>query len=808
MYEVRREVRHAVRRLWRDPGFTIAATFSLALGIGATTGVFSVINGVLLKPLPFDEQDELVAVWQTAPGAGLDEVKLSGAMCLTYRDENRVFEDLAFWRRESVSITGLSEPEQVWAIRASAGLLPLLRVPPLIGRRFSAEDDAPGAPQTLMLSYGYWQRQFASDPEAIGRTLQVDGVPREIIGVLPRDFRLPGPSVSVYVPLQLDRGNLSGSWAYQAIGRLLPGTTLQEANADVARMIPMVPERLPGTITLATIEQTQLAPNLRPLKQDFVGDIGDVLWVLMTMVVIVLLISCAVVANLTLARTEVRQQEVAIRMAMGARPTQIAIQRLTESLVLGLCGGVAGVGLAFGGVRLLTSMGPETLPRLEQIELDLTALLFTLGISIFSGLLVGLIPILRAGGLDLTSSLREQGRGGGTSVERHWARKALVVTQMSLALMLLAGSGLMIRSFRALQTVDPGFGSAEEVLTFTVPIPTAEIEPDDEALLAYEEIRRRLEGVPGVVSVGASTAVTMGGRNSSRRVLIEELASPVVTRVKWVTGGYFGTMRNPVLAGRPIEWPDVRDRLPVAVVTANFAEAYWRSPQAAIGERIATSSDRWLEIVGVVGNVHDDGVSQAAPPIVFLPLSDRKPAPRGLAFAIRTSGPVAGWFLPEARAAVASVNANLPLANVQTLDEILAHSMGRTSFMLVMLTISAAVALTLASVGVYGVTSYLVVQRTREIGIRMALGADLREVRVMIVKQGMVLAAVSVAIGLPSAVGLSHLMSSLLYGVEATDPFTLGVGAVVLILVASVASYLPARRASRADPSKALRFGS
>lgn len=807
MHDAWREARRAIRVLFRDPGFTSLVILVLALGIGATTTVFSIVNGVLLKPLPFQDQEQLVAVWQTAPGVGLDEVNLSGAMCLTYGEENTVFEDLACWRRRPATITGLSEPEQVWTVGMSAGLLPLLRVPPLIGRGFSAADDAPGAPQTLMLSYGYWQRQFAADPGVIGRTFRVDGVPREVIGVLPPTFGLPRAIASVYVPLQLDPATLSRSWEYQAVGRLLPGVTLERASADVARMIPLVPERRPGTLTQATIEQTRLAPNLRPLKQDFVGDVGEVLWVLMSMVGIVLLISCAIAANLTLARADVRQQEVAIRMAMGARPARIAGHRLIESLVLGLCGGFAGIGLALAGLGLVRRMGPEGLPRLQEISLDPMGLSFALGISIFSGLVIGVIPTLRVGGMNPLASLREGGRGGSTSVERHRARKTLVVAQMSLALVLLVGSGLMIRSFQALRDVAPGFASPEEVLTFTVPIPEAEIAGDDDVLRAYDEMRRRLQDVPGVLSAAASTSVTMGGRSSSRNVLIEDLTSPVVTRVKWVTGDYFGTMQNPVLAGRSIDHPDVRDGAAVAVVTENFAEKYWSTPQAAIGKRIAASSDRWLQIVGVVGNIHDDGVSQAAPPVLFLPLSDQSPAPRGLTFALRTSGPSAASLLPGARAAVAAVDTNLPLANVQTLDEILDHSVAQTSFMLVILTIAAAVALLLGGVGVYGVTSYLVVQRTREIGVRMALGADPGEVSFMIVKQGMVLAGVSVVIGLLAAVALSRLMSALLYGVAATDPLTLAVVPVVLSLVASVASYLPARRASRVDPVRALRFG-
>jgi len=664
-----------------------------------------------------------------------------------------------------------------------------------------------------MLSYAYWQRQFAEDPGLVGGTLRVDGVPREIIGVLPPTFALSRQEASIYLPLQWDRANLGAAWSHRAVGRLLPGVTIEQAHADVERMLPMVPERFPGAVlSISTIERTQLGPSLRPLKQDFVGNVGNVLWVLLGTVGIVLLIACANVSNLFLVRAEGRLQEVAVRTVMGAGPGQIARQFLLESLMLGLLGGLGGLGLALGGVRLLIWMGPASVPRLNEISLDPTVLAFTFAISMFSGFLFGLFAVFRVAGLDLVASLKEGGRGGSAGRERHRARNALVVTQVALALVLLAGSGLMIRSFQALRNVDPGFANPEEVLTFRVAIPAAEIEDDAEVALAFEEMWRRLQDIPGVTSVGASTSVTMAGNAYISSLLVEDFPinrdqSSPARRFKWITGGYFETMQNPLLAGRPIEWSDIHEDARVAVVTANFAEEHWGSPGAAVGERIMPGIDpAWREIVGVVGNVHDAGVSEAASPVIFWPLAVTDFVRRGMVFAIRTSRPAATSLVPEVRAAVWAVNANLPLANVRTLDEILDRSMARTSFTLVMLAIAAAVALALSVVGIYGVISYIVSQRTREIGVRMAVGADGRDVRRMVLRQSMILAGIGVVIGLGAAVGLTRLMSSLLYGVEATDPLTFGLVAAVVTVVALVASYLPALRASRTDPLEALRF--
>lgn len=809
------DVRFAMRGLFRAPAFTVIMVGTLALGIGATTVIFSVVNGVLLKPLPFEDPDELVGVGMT-PFPSLRGISsLSTAQYFTYRDENRVFEDIGFWDDRQVSVTGVAEPEQLSAMLVTAGLLPLLRVQPVIGRRFTEEDDSPGAPETVMLSHAYWQRQFRADPGVVGSTLGVDGRPREILGVLPPQFTLPRQETAVYLPYQLDQAEAYfGGFNHQAIARLLPGATIEQAGADVERMMPMAVEQfyVPGRMTLGMFEDRDWVADLRPLKQDYVGDTGNVLWVLLGTVGIVLLIACANVANLFLVRSAGRQQEVAVRTAMGAARGQIARQFLLESLVLGLMGGLAGLGLAFGGVRLLTWMGPESLPRLNEISLDSAVLTFTLGISLLSGLVFGLFPVFRLGGLDLVASLKEGGRGVSVGKERHRARNTLIVAQMALALVLLAGSGLMIRSFQALRNVDPGFANPEEVLTFRVAIPAAEIEDEAEVALAYEDIWRRLREIPGVTSVGGSTSLTMDGHGSvgPNLIWIEDFPVPAdqlprATRTKWITGAYFEAMQNPILAGRPIEWSDIHDRALVVVVTANFAEEHWGSPFAALGKRISwirpAGGDTWEEIVGVVGDVHDIGLSQPAPPVVFVPMGRRT-----LAFAVRTSRPTASSLLPEVRAVVGAVNPNLPLADIRTLDEILDQSMARTSFTLVMLSIAAAVALALGLVGIYGVISYVVSQRTREIGVRMALGADHRDVSWMVLRQGMILTSIGVVVGLVAAVGLTRHMSSLLYGVEATDPVTFGVVVAVLVAVALVASYLPALRASRTDPLEALRF--
>jgi predicted permease len=783
------QIRHAVRKLMRAPLFSAIALSTLAVGIGSNAAIFSVVNGVLLKPLPFEAPDELVGVWHTAPGLGFDDVNQSPALHFTYVEESRTFASVGMWDPGQVSVTGLAEPEQVDAMWVTHQTLPLLRIRPMLGRTFTPEEDHPDGPQTVMLSHGYWERRFGGDAGVLGRTVSIDGVTREVIGVMPTDLRFLAYDSDVYLPFRFDPDEVFvGNFSYQAVARLNP----------------------------------RFGPNVRPLKQDVVGDVGSVLWVLLGTVAIVLLIACANVANLFLVRSEGKQQEMAVRTAMGASKGRLTVDMLVESLVLGVGGGILGLVLAYGGLKLLVALGPESLPRLDEIGVDAVVLLFTLAVSILAGALFGLFPALRYGGAGLVNALKEGGRGGSAGRERHVARNALVVAQMALALVLLTGSGLMVRSFQALRSVEPGFERPEEVVTFRVTIPDAEIEETEQVAMAHQEILRRIQAVPGVSRAAFSSSVTMDGWDSNDGVEtesdpVEGDQIPPIRRFKWVGGGYTETMGNDLVAGRAITWADIQDRAKVVMVTENLAREEWGDAPSALGQRIRQfggelGEGAWYEVVGVVGDIHDDGVDQDPVATVYWPQvvsdfwGDDLFTTRSMAYAVRGAAGGPATLLPQLREAVWSVNPNLPLARVRTLQEIVADSMGRTSFTLVLLGIAAAVALFLGSVGIYGVISYIVSQRTREIGVRMALGAERSDVSGMVLRQAGGLAFGGVVVGLAAAAGLTRLMSSLLYGVSPMDPATFASVALGLSAVALLPSWIPARRAARTDPVVSLRF--
>jgi predicted permease len=814
-----KQLQYVVRQLARYPVFTTVSVVTLAVGIGANTAIFSVVNGVLLKPLPFEEPERLVGVWHTAPGLGFDEVNQSPALYFTYRDEGETFEDTGMWDWTTITITGLDEPERINAMLVTDGTLPILRAQPMLGRTFSAEDDLPGKPETVILSYAYWQRRFGGDRGVLGQTLQVDGRPREIIGVMPETFYFLRYRPEVFLPFQFDRTKVfMGNFSFQGLARLRPGVTLEQANADVARLIPVAVENFPGGLTMEMMKDARFGPNIHPLKEDVVGDVGKVLWVLLGTVGLVLLIACANVANLFLVRADGRQQELAVRTALGADRKQIAKELLLESVSLGFLGGLLGLVLAFGGLRLLLALSPENLPRQEAITVDGVTLAFAFTVSILAGLLFGLVPILKYGGPNMVHALKEGGRASSDGRERHRARGTLVVSQIALALVLLIGSGLMIRSFQALRQVHPGFMKPEELLSFRVSIPEAEVEDGEQAVFTHEQILRKVEQIPGVTSAGLSTSVTMDGWDSNDAVYVEEFPVPdgqlpPIRRFKWVSENYFETMGNPLVAGRTITWTDIRNHAPVVMVTENFTREYWDVPTDAIGKRIKASlDDPWREIVGVVGNVHDDGVNEKATPIVYWPLIVENMWGQGLetrrnvAYAVRSKRAGTQGFLQEIRQAVWSMNSNLPIARVRTLEEIVDRSMARTSFTLIMLGIAAAVAILLGAVGIYGVISYAVSQRTREIGVRVALGAQQGDVSRLVLRQGAFLAVLGVVVGLGAAFGLTRLMSALLFGVDPVDPMTYALAAVVLSAIALMASYFPARRAASVDPMVALRW--
>ena len=814
-----RHIRYALRKLMRTPLMAGIALITLAIGIGSNAAIFSVVHTILLRPLPFDEPDRLVGMWHVAPGLGFDQVNSNPAAYFTYRDHGTAFEDVALWDNRTASVTGLERPEQVDVLAVTDGLFPILRVQPALGRAFTAEDDLPGSPETVILGYEYWQTRLGGDPGVLGSTLTVQGRPREIIGVMPSGFWRMRLVPDLYLPLRLDRAEARfGNFDYQGVGRLAPGADLARANADVARMIPMSVENFPGGIPLEMVREAGFGPDVHLLKEDVVGDVGSVLWVLLGTVGLILLIACANVANLFLVRAEGRQREIAVRNAMGADRKEIRRSFLSEGLLLGLGGGALGALLTYVGLGVLRSVGPGTLPRLGEIGVDPVVLLVTLLVSLAAGIGLGLIPALKYGRPDLVGSLKEGGRGASAGPGRNRLRNGLVIGQVAMALVLLVGSGLMMRSFQELREVDPGFSDPAEVLTFHLTVPSAQVAEDGDVALLYEELVGRLEGIPGVTSAGASFSITMDGWDSNDAVWVEDFPVdpnqiPPIRRFKWIGGDYFETMRNPVVAGRSITWTDVHDRSPVVVVTENFAREYWDDPVRAVGRRIGTGSpedQRWAEIVGVVGDVRDDGVDQDPVSVVYWPLavaglyeSDLF-VQRNMGFAVRSQIPTDG-LLPQVREAVWGINPDLPLAEVRTLEEILESSMARTSFTLVMLGIAAAMALILGVVGIYGVVSYVVSLRTREIGVRMALGAESGSVRAMVLRQGLGLTGAGIMVGLLLAGVATRAMSALLYGVSPLDPVTFVGVSVTLGLVALAATIVPAYRATRIDPVETLK---
>jgi predicted permease len=796
------------------------ALLTLALGTGANTAIFSVLNSVMLKPLPFPESDNLVGVWHKAPGLGFDVLESSPATYFLYQDEGRTFEHFGLWNGGSAAVTGIAEPEQVEVLRVTHGTLPALGIPPLHGRWFLPEDDLPQRPETVILTHGYWQSKFNSQPAAVGQKLLVDGRPKDIIGVMPAAFRFLNQNPALILPTQLDRSEVFvGNFSYRGLARLKPGASMEQANADVARMLPMLLDRFPLApgISRAMFEQAKFAPNVRPLKQDLVGDVGNVLWVLMAAVGIVLFIACANVANLLLVRAEGRQQELAVRAALGASRSAIARELLTDTVTLSLLGGMLGLGVAYAALRLLLYLNPSNLPRLQEIAIDPWVLAFAFATSLVCGLLFGLVPVIKYGRPNPAIALRAGSRTFSQGRERHRAQRSLVVLQVAMAVVLLIGSGLMIRTFQALQRVEPGFTNPQSILTLRLTIPGTQAEAAERVARMHNDIVDSISAIPGVRSVAASNSITMDGGHNNDPIFVEnqpasENQLPPIRRYKHISPGLFETMGNPILAGRDFTWTDVYEMRPAVLISENLAREYWDSPSAALGKRVRENlNGTWREIIGVVGNERDSGVSQDAPKIVYWPLLLDKfwgfpmEARRSLTYAIRSERTGSESLLNEVQKAIWSVNPNLPIASVRTVQEIYDRSLARTSFTLVMLAIAGAMALLLGAVGLYGVIAYSISQRTREIGIRIALGASQGKVRGMFVQQGLWLVAIGVAAGLAAAVPLTRLMSALLFEISPMDPTTYIAVSAALILAALLATYIPARKATKVQPVEALR---
>jgi predicted permease len=823
------DVRFALRRLARSPGFTVTVLLTLAIGIGANTSVFTVLDSVLLKPLPYPDSDRLVALHLNAPGAGglssfESGLALSPSMYFTFSEHNRSFSSLGVWFSMLTNLTGVAKPEQVKTVAISSGVLETLEIPPALGRWFNATDQDPRGAKTAMLSYGCWMRRFGGDPGVIGRTIQVDVQPREIVGVMPRGFRVVDQGFDLLLPLAFDPVNEKlAPFFLNGVARLKPGVTLAQADGDVQRLVGVWMDSWsngPGT-NPHWYEHWQITPALRNLKAQVVGNVNGILWVVMATIGLVMLIACTNVANLLLVRAESRQHELAIRSALGAGRARIARELLLESVLLGWIGGILSVGIAWAGLRMLIAAGPTNLPRLSEIALDARSLGFTLLLAVFSGLFFGAIPAWRYARSRTILVLGSGSRTASAGRERQRSRKALVVAQVAMALVLLVSALLMIRTFIALRHVNPGFTDAARVQTLRISIPDSLIADPVMVLRTENEIADQIQAIPGVTKVSFGGAVPMEGINPNWDQIIVEGKNyagtePPLRMFNYVAPGFFQTMGTRLIAGRDFNWDDVYGLRNNIIVSEGFARESWGSAAAAIGQRVKHMSDLpWQQVIGVVEDVRSKGVDEPAPATIYWPAMiknpytpDHKPDAdwlRPAVFAVHSSRAGTESFVAQVQQAVSKVNANLPVASLRTMQDIYGQSMARASFTLTMLALAGGMALALSIIGIYGVISYSVSQRTREIGIRLALGAQRSALRWMFVRSALTLTLAGIAIGITIAAVLTQLMRSLLFAISPLDPFTYLTVPLVLASAATLAGFLPAQRAAAVDPAESLR---
>ncbi|HEX5048253.1 MAG TPA: ABC transporter permease [Gammaproteobacteria bacterium] len=807
------DVRYALRTLWRSPLFTVVALLTLTIGIGATVAVFSVVNSVLLNPLRYPDADRLVAVWHDAPGAeGFfgGRVRTSASMYFTYAEENRTFDSIGVWTDATATVTGLAEPEQVPAAIVSDGLLQALAVPPALGRWLTAADQQPGAAAAIVIGYGYWQRRFGGRPDVLGRSITVNSAPVEIVGVMPRGFRIANWSPDLIAPFRFDRSRLRlPTFDYSAVARLKPGATLADANADIARMLPIWQsswQPFPGGAPASFYSDVwRMAPAARALKDEVVGSVGDVLWVVMGTVAIVLLVACANVTNLLLVRAEGRQRELAVRAALGAGVWRIGRVPLLESALLGLAGGALGLALASGGLDVLVAIAPRALPRVPDIALDGRAVGFAVLVALLAGLVPGVVPALKHAAARTSTGLQSGSRGGGLTRETRRTQSILVIAQVALALVLLVNAGLMIRTFEALQTVEPGFTAPGQLQAMRISIPALLVPEPARVTRMQNDIIDALARIPGAESAGFTSQMPLEDIfRSADGVAVQGKPRPPgdwpVRRFAYVSPGILKTAGTKLLAGRDLTWDDLYGLRGAVLISENFAHEVWGTPEAALGGRLGGVG----EIVGVVQNVREDGLTAPAPALIYRPALRDEGVLRSATFVVRSPRAGTEAFVREVQQAVWSVNPNLPVSRLRTMQDVYDGSLTRTTLTLGLLAVASGVALVLGVIGLYGVLAYAVARRRREIAIRLALGAQQRAVTRSVVRQGVALAGIGIALGLVAALAVTRLLASLLYGVQPTDAMTYASVALVLTAVAALASWLPARRAAAVDPAEAL----
>lgn len=800
------DVRYAARLQRKNPGFTIVAVIALALGIGANTAIFSVVNTILLRPLPYKDPERLVMVWEDATRHGYPRDTPAAANFVDWRDQNQVFEGMAAIDDTSFNLTGSGDPERLEGRRVSANMFPLLGVEPQLGRVFTAAEDQPGAQRVVLLSFALWQRRFGGDSGIVGQSLTLNGESHVVVGVMPARFQFPSSDDQAWVPMALtqqESGNRNRHYL-QVLARLKPGVSLAQAQSEMSTIAARLQQQYPQS-------NADLGAAVQPLHEHLVGDIKPALLVLLGAVGLVLLIACANVANLLLARAAVRQKEIAVRVALGARRWRLIRQFLTESVLLSSLGGLVGLVVAYGGLVLLKAFIPEDISQARDISIDLKVLGFTFLVSVATGLIFGLAPAMQAARFNQAETLKEGGRDAATGGSGKRLRGLLVMAEVAISLVLLIGAGLLINSFLRLRNVDPGF-RADNLLTMKIVLPEPKYEEMERRSAFYTDLISRIQSLAGVRSAAVTSNLPLYRQGNSISIGIEGRPAPppgqeliVVTRM--ISPGYFDTMSIPLLRGRQLTEQDTATTPNVVVISETMARRFWPGEEA-VGKRIAIGRIRtpedWFQVVGVVKDVRQFELNAEPKPQMYLTY-------RQVGFfdsrdlVVKTDVDPAS-MAATVRKAVWEIDKDQPVSNIQTMEEILAGSIARQRFSMLLLAIFAAVALVLAGVGIYGVMSYSVAQRTHEIGIRMALGAQTGAVLKLAVGYGMKLVLAGLVIGLIAAFALTRVMSTLLFGVTATDPATFTLISLLLIAVAVLASYIPARRATRVNPIIALRY--
>ncbi|HEX7175766.1 MAG TPA: ABC transporter permease [Pyrinomonadaceae bacterium] len=802
------DLRYGLRMLLKNPGFTIVAVIALALGIGANSAIFSVVNTVLLRPLPYKDPERLVMVWEDRTKRGYPRDTPAAGNYTDWRDQNQVFEGMAAIADLSFNLTGVGEPERLDGRRVSASLFPLLGVEPQLGRAFLPEEDQPGGNRVVIMSHGLWQRRFGSDMSIIGKPLNLNGESHTVVGVMPPDFQFPSRDDELWAPIAFDPQEATNRRRHylQIVARTKPGVTPQQAQVELSAIAERLQQQYPET-------NTDVGAAVVPLHEQLVGDIKPALLVLLGAVGFVLLVACANVANLLLARASVRQKETSIRVALGASRSRLIRQFLTESVLLAALGGVAGLLLSLWGVNLLKAFIPENISQAQSVTIDGSVLAFTLLVSLLTGLVFGLAPAMQTSSFNLNEALKEGGRDSVAGSRGNRLRGLLVITEVALALILLIGAGLLINSFLRLRNVDPGF-RADNLLTMSIVLPQLKYPDQTRRSAFYNELVSRVESLPGVKSAAVTNWIPLVLQGDSIGISVEGRPDPgpgqrpsAVTRV--VSPDYFRTMNIQLLQGRQFDAQDKVDSPSVAVISETMARRLWPGEDPT-GKRItpgapdSANPDDWITVIGVVKDVRQfELVAEPKPQMYLTHIQAGFFAPRHLV----VSTDVEPLSLAGAvRKTVWDIDKDQPVSNVNTMESVLSESIARQRFSMLLLGIFAAVALVLAAVGIYGVMSYSVAQRTHEIGIRMALGAQRGDVLKLAVGGGLKLVLIGVGVGLVTAFILTRVMSSLLFGVSATDPTTFIIISLVLISAAVLASYIPARRATKVDPMVALRY--